>query len=325
MGRQRCRGAALITVLLILAVMVMMAAGMSSRLSLEVRRAINIHNHSQAYWYALAAEEFAKHVLRQNASDSKRVHLNQSWAKAGLVFPLPDGGKIAGTLKDLQSCFNLNALTVDNDRMGRPPWIVYQFRALLEAMDMDSYRAEIVTDSIRNWVRHDATPVSGVGATDRDYEDKSPAYLSAHGPMVHVSELRAIAGIDASLYRRLRPLVCTLPLPELHINMNTLSMDTPALLQALFTPGLTREQALSLLARRPTNGYESVLDFLAENELERLEIKPEVKGQLTVTSRFFQLSSTTESQSTLFRMESVLERISDKQVNTLTRQFGGEQ
>jgi len=319
------RGAALITVLLILAVMVVIASNMASRLTLEVRRSGNLQDYTQGYWYAMAAEEFAKTVLLQSARDSDVVHLDQAWAQTGLVFPLPDGGMISGTLIDLRSCFNLNALAVENNDEGIPPLVVYQFRALLEALQVDSYQAEVITDSIRNWVRGESTPVSSLGATDGDYEGKQPAYLAAHGPMVYASELRAVDGIDAPLYRRLRPLVCALPERQLKINVNTLDPARPELLQALFTPALSLEQAQEILESRRLNGYDSVEAFLADGMLSQMEIKPELEKELTVTSTFFALHSTTEADEMLFQLEAVLERVGDDRVDTLVRQFGGVQ
>jgi len=324
--RQRqAGGAALITVLLILAVMVVIAGNMASRLGLEVRRSGNLQQYTQGFWYAMGAEAFAKMVLLQTARDSSIVHLGQAWAQTGLTFPLPDGSLLSGELEDLRSCFNLNALAVDNDQDGVPPLVVYQFRALLEALEVDSYRAEVITDSIRNWVRAESTPVSALGATDGDYEARQPPYLAAHGLMVHASELRAVEDVDAALYRLLRPLVCALPERQLLVNVNTLDPARPQLLQALFTPELSQDQASEILQSRPRNGYDSVQAFLADGVGGQVAVKPQLQQQLTVSSRFFRLRSVIETGQMRFMMAAVLQRVSDDRVDTLSRQFGGEQ
>ena len=109
-GRQR--GMALLVVLLILSVMVIIASNMSGRLQLELRRTANITTGKQAWWYALSAEALVSKVLTQDFKDNPEVvNLSQNWARKNTVFPVDDG-QLKGEVTDLQSCFNLNSLSV---------------------------------------------------------------------------------------------------------------------------------------------------------------------------------------------------------------------
>lgn len=109
-------GMALITVLFVVALTVIVAVEMSMRLQLQVSRTTNMTSNRQAYWYAVSAEELVKQKIKkintEKDSKSQHIHSGQDWAAQGIEFPV-DGGTIGGELKDLQSCFNLNALATD--------------------------------------------------------------------------------------------------------------------------------------------------------------------------------------------------------------------
>jgi general secretion pathway protein K len=143
--RTKQRGVALIVVLLIVAIVAIVATKITSRNQISVRRTINLAQYDQAFWYAISAEEIAKKVLKQDLEDSDTVHMQQYWAQADVIFPA-ENGEIAGKISDMQSCFNLNALsqttkTVEN---GQPklPLPAVQFKGLLVALGMDDFAAE---------------------------------------------------------------------------------------------------------------------------------------------------------------------------------------
>jgi general secretion pathway protein K len=114
------RGVALVSVLFVVALTVIIAVEMSGRLQLQVHRTTNLIGNRQAYWYAVGAEQLVKQQIKRiNGKDSRSnvIHSGQDWAQTGLEFPV-DGGKISGELKDLQACFNLNALAADATSAG---------------------------------------------------------------------------------------------------------------------------------------------------------------------------------------------------------------
>ena len=153
-GRQG--GMALLVVLLILSVMVIIASNMSGRLQLELRRTSNLTAGKQAWWYAMSAEALVIKVLNQDFKDDPDVvNLGQNWARQDAVFPVDDG-KLTGRVRDLQSCFNLNSLSLalkegeSGDDLEAQPYQFKAFRALLEALadteHADAYRALLARD-----------------------------------------------------------------------------------------------------------------------------------------------------------------------------------
>ncbi|MGL5334063.1 MAG: type II secretion system minor pseudopilin GspK, partial [Aeromonas veronii] len=231
----RQRGMALLVVLLILSVMVIIASNMSGRLQLELRRTANITTGKQAWWYALSAEALVSKVLTQDFKDNPEVvNLSQNWARKNTVFPVDDG-QLKGEVTDLQSCFNLNSLSVaskagSGEELAQQPYPVQVFRELLKQLAMDDYEAAQLTDAIRDWTDKDTALVSSLGAEDAYYEGLKPPYLTANQWMLGKHELRAVRGVTARVYAKLAPYVCTLPNDKLKININTLASQRPELL-----------------------------------------------------------------------------------------------
>ena len=68
--RSKQSGAALITAILITAIATIAAVSMASRQHLDIRRTTNVIESSQAYLFALGAEEWGKQVLVRDRQDN---------------------------------------------------------------------------------------------------------------------------------------------------------------------------------------------------------------------------------------------------------------
>jgi general secretion pathway protein K len=190
----------------------------SGRLQLELRRTANLTLGKQAWWYAMSAEALVIKVLNQDFKDDPdRVSLGQNWARQDGVFPVEDG-TLSGRVRDLQSCFNLNSLSVPlkegrTATISRPSLTSSKvFRALLAQLEVDDYEAVQLTDAIRDWTDKDTQLVSSNGAEDAYYEGLNPPYLVANQRMLGTDELRAVRGVSASLYARLAPMCAPCPM-----------------------------------------------------------------------------------------------------------------
>ena len=107
---RRQRGVAMLVVMLILAIMMVVAANISTRFQLQLTRTANLALLEQTKWYAMGSEQLVTKVLQQDIKDSQeRIHLAQYWASSQQVFPV-DGGTIKGVIRDAQGCFNVNSV-----------------------------------------------------------------------------------------------------------------------------------------------------------------------------------------------------------------------
>ena len=321
-GRQR--GMALLVVLLILAVMVIVASNMSGRLQLELRRTANLTLGKQAWWYAMSAEALVIKVLNQDFKDDPdRVSLGQNWAREDGVFPVEDG-TLSGRVRDLQSCFNLNSLSVplkegeNGDDLDAQPYQFKVFRALLAQLEVDDYEAVQLTDAIRDWTDKDTQLVSSNGAEDAYYEGLNPPYLVANQWLLGTDELRAVRGVSSELYARLAPYVCTLPSDKLVVNINTIKPEQAALLVGLYQGKIGLDDAKRVLTNRPKKGWKEKKEMTDELSIQPGSITG-LDGALDIKSSFFEARLLAEVGDVRARLETVFQRGKDNKPVMLRR------
>ncbi|RZJ42065.1 MAG: general secretion pathway protein GspK, partial [Brevundimonas sp.] len=204
-------GMALLTVLLLVAVMSVVAVAVLDDVRFSVRRATNVEIQTQAQWYASGAEMLARRqVARLIEASPSRTPLEPQWNGRPMSFPI-DEGSITAVVTDGQNCFNLNSLVegVGEDLIARPAGTA-QFLALGRAVGAPESRMRAVADALTDWLDADSVALP-LGAEDGAYAGLATPYRTAGVMLAEVSELRAVKGMDADLYRRLRPWVCALP------------------------------------------------------------------------------------------------------------------
>jgi general secretion pathway protein K len=283
-------GMALLTVLLLVAVMSVIAVAVLDDVRFSVRRTINAETQAQAQWYASGAEMLARRqVGRLLAAGPARTPLEPEWNGRRLTFPI-DGGSISAVVTDGQACFNLNSLVegVGEDLIARPSGAV-QFLALGRAVGAPDSRMRAVADALTDWLDADSAALP-LGAEDGAYAGLATPYRTGGVLLAEVSELRAVKGVDADLYRRLRPWVCALPTSRLSsLNVNTLTPEQAPLLVMLTDGELGPQAARAVIARRPKQGWPDPAAFWAEPALVTIDIPAEARDQVTVLTRYFNL------------------------------------
>ncbi|MDP5135150.1 type II secretion system minor pseudopilin GspK [Rheinheimera baltica] len=323
----RQRGVALVAVLMVIAIIVVIAVSMTGRLQLQLQRQQNVQQQQQAFWYAMGAEQFARVLLARALAGQETVNLSQDWALEGATFPV-ENGTIAGDIRDLRSCFNINALqNTAPDNGGRAEQSAAQkaFQRLLELKAGElTMPAEYLTSRIGDWLDEDSL-LSGAGSAEEDdYASLLFPYYSANGLMASVSELRVILDMTPADYQLLLPFVCVVPEDgQLLLNVNTLTADTAVLLAALI-PELTEQSAQEIIADRPEQGFGTVDELFALPALAGMTVEDDVKNMLTVKSDSFQLTATAAYLESGFILTSVLKINDNNQVSVLARRFGGQ-
>ena len=289
-SRKTREGMALLTVLLLVAVMSVIAVAVLDDVRFSVRRATNAEIQSQAQWYAAGAEALAgRQVARLLASNATRTPLDPEWNGRPFSFPI-DEGSMTVVVRDGQACFNLNSVVegYGEDLVARPLGAA-ELVALGRAVGVDAGRMEAVADALIDWLDADTTP-RPLGGEDGAYAGLATPYRTAGVMMADVSELRAVKGVDADLYRRLRPHLCALPTSQLSpINVNTLSAADAPLLVMLTGGALTEPAARAVIARRPRDGWADVTAFWAQSALTGIVTPQEARDQVTVLTRYFDL------------------------------------
>ncbi len=326
----RQRGMALVMVLLILAVAVVIAATMTERLGMQIRRADNLVSASQAQQYALGAEQFAIAILKQDFKDSPNaIHLGQYWSSGEQIYPL-EQGLLMGKIRDLQACFNLNAAAgrTPQKHSEEPPLETLALQQLLEAAGLEGYAAETIAHSTRDWIDADGVISGSLGAEDGEYRGMQPPYVTANNLMADVSEWRLVRGVSAEIYQQLKPMLCVLPGQlQLLVNVNTIAPEHAALLAGVLGPEVTLNMAEQLLENRPKTGWENISDFWAESELQSVQssLSAEKKALVTINSHYFAVDVQTRIDRANFRHTAILRREGNQKLTVIQRRIGGEQ
>ena len=321
-SKEKQSGLALITVLMILAIMVTVATTMSGRLVLALKRTEGIIFSQKSYWYGQSAAELGRMVLDEDFADSEVTSLDQMWATPDMIFPL-DNGQISGGIKDLRSCFNVNSL-IQPAKESDSDIVLEQFETLLEALGVDDYSVGIIAESTRDWIDENNDSESSKGAEDSFYQGLNVPYLAANNLLVEISELRAIQGVDKDIYKKIAPYLCAIPSVEQKINVNTVSVDQPEILYALFKASDDSSIAdfKSLLEERPSSGWDSVNDFLDNSLFTVVEVTDQMKKQLSVSSEYFQYSGVAQFEDRYQAFEFVYQ-IDENKASVIRYQAGG--
>jgi general secretion pathway protein K len=278
-------GVALITVLLITAVITIIVASMATQQSVDIRRTANILDRNQAYLFTLGAEDWAKRVLDEDRKKGSLDYRLEDWAVS--LPPIEvEGGSISGFIQDRNGCFNLNNL-VENG-VGRPDDI-NRFRRLLAALELSPDLADAIVD----WIDTD-NQVSYPGGAESDYYARlDPPYAIANRTLISSSELAAVKGMTPEIMAKLRPQVCALP-KRTRININT---ATPEVLMTL-APNMTPAIVDAIIEARdaPVSGVPSKGYFKNVSELYTIPqfnailnsaIKAQIQQDYGVASDFF--------------------------------------
>lgn len=283
------RGVALLTVLLLVAVMATFAAGVLEDIRFGLRRTANAQAVGQARWYAIGAEALVgSQIRRQFDLEGGRTTLRGDWE--GRVFRFPvEGGLIEAQLSDGVACFNLNSVVAGTPgQYVRNPAGVRQFMALGRAVGVADGEALALAGALVDWIDTDIRR-DEAGAEDEAYSRGQASYRTGGGLLAEVSELRAIRGFNQQVFSRLRPHICALPIPERSpINVNTLREDDAVLLTALTDGKLSVAAARRVIAGRPAGGWNDEYGFL--NAVPE-DARPQATAGLEMRSRYFNLAT----------------------------------
>lgn len=283
------RGAALLTVLMLVSVMAVLSASALERLRLSTRLAANAGAIDQARAYALAAEDIAASRI-STLVEADPARTPSGWEGRETNLPLP-GGAATAVVRDGGNCFNLNSVVSGapgTPLMTRPAGIA-QFVALMKVLGIGEAEARRVAVSLADWIDSDGNP-QPEGAEDSSYAGGETPYKTANTLVVDPSELRAVAGMTPELYEKIRPWICALPSTDLSpINVNTLTPEQAPLLSMLLPDTLSPDRARALIAARPAEGYESGYAFWRAASLAGVTPGPDVEAQTGVRTRWFTL------------------------------------
>ena len=278
--RKRERGAALLSILMIVAVMSIAALAAVESLGRSVALARLSDERSQILWAAHSAEAVASQSVLQVETLGR-----QAFGKPA-VFPL-ERGVIVAALSDDSNCFNLNSL--GGDAGGPAAHDIY--KRLLVHSGILPGDAQRLADTAADWIDGDEE-TRAYGAEADTYRRRPVPYRTSNRLMENISELRAVEGYEPGILKRISENICVRPdTNQPALNIETLKHSNAPLLAALLSEVLTLEEAEVIIRGRPVSGWGSVGAFLGLDTISQIAPESLNEAILSVRSGYVRLDA----------------------------------
>lgn len=242
--RRRQRGVALITALLVVALAVTAAIGMSVRDHTQIQRSALVFEQDLARSLLLGAEIMTLRLLEQ------WPNLDELPWDSCVSPPVPlviDGIDLIASLENLHCRFNLNSLA----RVEDAP--VAAFADLVAGAGSEAniaaWQGEQLAAAIRDWMDPETD--------DPVYQLRTPPERSGNRPFLLASELNRVQGMTPEMWEAIAPYVTARPGTDNLIDMERapdVVRDAVGLQEEEQTEGL-RYFRLSLVARLPQRDF----------------------------------------------------------------------
>ncbi|WHS58326.1 type II secretion system minor pseudopilin GspK [Pseudomonas sp. G2-4] len=305
------RGMAVISALLIAAVVAVIAGGMLTRQALFTRSLEAEQLRIQGMARLQGGLQVSRQLLLDASQRDPLTRFGQAWAKP---IVMPGSGLVdtpfEGQLEDEQSKFNLRNLVaseqVDQEQLRA-------FERLCEQLGVAAtLRARIVERVIAGYPRllnperADKTPASTTFDSGRSTSRDAPGTLAPTRPMLRtLQELSNVEGVTPALLETLTPYVTILP-ANTWLNGNTAS--APVL--AAYVPGLSLQRAQALINERDGGRwFINRGDFVNRLRMPELEASAVKVG---ITSDWFRLRGQARSGQRRVELDALLQRSQDR-------------
>ena len=321
------RGAALLTVLMIVAAMSVAALAITTAVTDATQRSVALDSQAQLSLYAASAEEVAKARMAEVLAPLE----NKLFAELpGLgepqVVPV-DGGAFTVTAQDATNCFDINTLTTSGDegQLVSDASVQRVYQSLLEASIEGSYASDLtaLVAALTDWMDANSVPGNG-GAEDSYYLSETPPYRTAGQKLANVEELRAIRGYTPDILAQIAPVICALPagttLLRQQLNINTLTVDHAPLLQPILSDAVSLDDIRSVIDGRPQGGWPDVESLLADPVINRIDPSQIQIDRLGVVSSLVEVSANVSYRGHDMTMRYLFETVPGRPIRTLRRE-----
>lgn len=280
------RGMAIISALLIAAVVAVIAAGLLTRQRVFTRSLEAEQLRIQGQWLLLGALEDSRQRLWEARQKDVLTRLDQPWARA-------QKGLFEGRLEDEQGKFNLRNLV----NRGRPDAEQVQyFERLCGLIGVDGALSRRISQRV---------------IASYDQTDQPAKY-----PMLrNLDDLSSVEGLDPLLLQRMQGFVSVLP-GVTWVNGNTARAEV---LSAV-VPGLSLSQAQALVAERDGGRwFINRGDFVNRLHLPQVAVESVLVG---ITSEWFRLQGQTRREQRRVNLDALLHRPENRQPQVIWSRVG---
>ena len=311
----RQKGLAIITVMLVVALMVVLLSFLTERQHLLIRRIANQNVAEKGYQYALGVSAWGQRVLHE---DQNRAvdYLDEDWAKFGREpeigddeyqefsldsslqedepeLPTVDFGsdvELEYKIIDLQSRYNLNNLANTGDDITREQKLIFLNLLTVAGIEESDTRVKLY-NALRDWLDEDSSSV-GEATESPHYGSKDVSYYAADQRLVSLAELSFVEGYTKEIINQLRPHVTVLPVDYARLNINTASADVLSSLSP--NPVVDTAPVVAYLAQREDIDFQG-FQVVTDAETAIIGVSPlrnqPIKNMMQTNSQYFQLTT----------------------------------
>ncbi|MFJ2285288.1 type II secretion system minor pseudopilin GspK [Pseudomonas iridis] len=296
------QGMAIISALLIAAVVAVIAAGMLTRQSVATRALEADQHRVQGRWVVQGGLEISRQLLWDARQHDPLTRLDQPWAQRLVV------QGFEGRLEDEQGKFNLRNL-VANERVDEAQ--TQAFGRLCELIGISAGLSQRISQRViasyprllnpqiaNNTNNFDSGRATSPNASRKPENPKLPM-------LRNLEDLRSVEGVNDAVISKLAPYVTVIPATT-WINGNTAT--APVL--AAYVPGLSLERAQALINERDAGRwFINRGDFVNRLRMPSLELTSVKVG---ITSDWFRLRGEARREQRRVSLDALLHRSQDR-------------
>lgn len=296
------QGMAIISALLIAAVVAVIAAGMLTRQSVATRALEADQHRVQGRWVVQGGLEVSRQLLWDARQRDPLTRLDQPWAQRLVV------QGFEGRLEDEQGKFNLRNL-VANERVDEAQ--IQAFGRLCELIGISAGLSQRISQRViasyprllnpqiaDNKNSFDSGRATSPNASRKPENPKLPM-------LRNLEDLRSVEGVNDAVISKLAPYLTVIPATT-WINGNTAT--APVL--AAYVPGLSLERAQALINERDAGRwFINRGDFVNRLRMPNLELTSVKVG---ITSDWFRLRGEARREQRRVSLDALLHRSQDR-------------
>ena len=299
------QGMAIISALLIAAVVAVIAAGMLTRQSVSTRALEADQQRVQGRWLLHGGLEISRQLLWDARQRDPLTRLDQPWAQR------LNAQGFEGRLEDEQGKFNLRNL-VANERVDEAQ--VQAFQRLCELIGVSAGLSQRISQRVIGSYPYLLNPQITENTTSKNAFDSGRATSPNASrkpqnpklPMLRsVDDLRSVEGVNEAVIGKLAPYLTVIPATT-WLNGNTAT--APVL--AAYVPGLSLERAQALINERDAGRwFINRGDFVNRLRMPNLELTSVKVG---ITSDWFRLRGEARRDQRRVSLDALLHRSEDR-------------
>ncbi|MFO2465987.1 type II secretion system minor pseudopilin GspK [Pseudomonas sp. 15FMM2] len=294
------RGMAIISALLIAAVVAVMAGAMLTRQTVFTRSLEAEQLRVQGNWLLQGGLQASREQLWEARQKDVLTRLDQPWAQ-------PFGGTVEGQMDDEQGKFNLRNLVTEQMSDATQ---LQNFQRLCQLIGIDPQVSRRISQRvIASYDLRTAPPVASSPDVGGDI-------LPARYPMLRsLDDLAGIKGLEPRVLKRMANFVSVLP-GNTWVNGNTAS----AQVLSAVVPGLSLSQAQALVAERDSGRW-----FINRGDFVNRLRMPQVAVdtvQVGITSEWFRWQGQARREQRRVRGDALLHRPEDRQPRVIWWRVG---